>query len=499
MTAVLARIPAVTDQAGTETMLRFATEGYNHPGGGGYHKGRILSFKDLTREMFVDGSSYGQTRVTDGEMRLAALGGSIDSLAEYGYPSAPELLIGELNQAPESMTRLLDCRIDEVTPGITDIVMGLTDRTRELLKPVSPAKYDGSNSGTTGLEGLPEDLEGKTKIRLAGRRNRFRPHLLNRPAQIVGVNHDRDGDLATGIYHDVVIDTGDGFATWSAGTNHADFAALDAATPTQGVYDTCSSLGLAKLGGTISSEYLDRVLVSASSSSDSDDLAGAGILRNLLLEQVTSGDILSDAYTSLLGDNSNATGIVIEDDSHYPRIMDRVAGYIGAHWGPNRLGLYDFTRIIDPADAESVATFRSFGIDSAAAPGEFNILSIRPVTNRDGGPVWRITARDRDEVYENALILNQFPASELDFDIYFADDAHVQAELDRRGLIYGVLRRAFDIEATLSPALAARIDLGKVVTLFHPRFGLAGGKKTMITKIGYRTKPQLAVKLTVWG
>lgn len=498
---ILANVGCNTAPSTPDT-LRFATEGYSHPSAAGYYKGRIISVSGLRRTMFAGGATSGQTRATDGTMVVANLDGDGDAYDTYGYGLAADLLVGKDDLAPGSMVTVFEGVAELASVARSDITFQLTDRSRELLKPVSPAKYDGSNSGTSGIEGTENDLKGRTKIRMWGKRKRFKPHLVNRPGQIFAVNHDASGASAPVTSYDrVSIDTGTGYADWTLGSDRANLAALQAATPLQGVYDTCLALGLMKMGGTVPTEALGRVVVDVTEGSSADDRKVAGIIKRLLVDAgVSAGDVISADYTALLADNANATGVVIEDESQYPRVIDMVAGYAGAWWGPDRLSQYGMGLVDDPSAGSTVATLRKFSLDVAAGLDDFNIIDIRPVANADSAvPLWRVSVNGSEVVAEDAAVKDQFPPRELAFDIYFASDTHIQDEADRRLDLYKVVRRSFEVDVRLTGAVAQAIDIGDVVEVVHPRFGFSGGVKMMVTGIEYAVRPEQIMTLTVWG
>jgi hypothetical protein len=88
-------------------------------------------------------------------------------------------------------------------------------------------------------------------------------------------------------------------------------------------------------------------------------------------------------------------------------------------------------------------------------------------------------------------------AQQLTEDSLIAGASDAQSEATRRQSLRGVMRDMWLLVVALTPANAA-VDLGQIVQLTHPRYGLGGGKLFLVLGL----KPDGAARtltFTVWG
>lgn len=520
----LAEITAQVDVYGTQDTLRVASAplGYNHPTGPGVFLPQLLQPALLQRHIIGAARTQGGSEVAFGELVVDNTTGELDDWLSYGYGSPVTIYIGSKTTAYSSLTTIMAGRVEQPTADNKTITFRIKDRQIELDKPASRARYAGTNSGSSGIEGTANDLKGKAKIRARGKVLNVDVDQVNTTQQIFALNHTSNGLSAAVTSIEAVRNNG---VAWTVGTNRADLAALQAATPAQGVYDTCLSLGLIKLGGTIGSGAITADYTVGTTT----DLYPANVIDWLLRDAgIDPYDIHATDITQLATDAPYDCGIVIREES-YRAALDAIAESVLGWYAPDRLGIYNARMIKSPTGA-SAAVLRPFTFGNKAAASDFELISIvRNVTQDEGRgvPAWRVTVnyarmwlvQDKDGlaasvteankqkfsqqyrsvVAENAAIKDQFPeAVEITIDTLLVDETDAQAIADVALLLYGTRRDLFTVTASYDATLAAAVDLGDVVEVYHPRFNLAAGRQFNIHGFTNDARAR-RVEMELWG
>ena len=100
---------------------------------------------------------------------------------------------------------------------------------------------------------------------------------------------------------------------------------------------------------------------------------------------------------------------------------------------------------------------------------------------------------------EDAAVKNRYKlAGELRRDTLLVTQANADAESARLLALYKVRRDTFKVRARLSAAEVENIDLGQVVRLTWPRYGLAAGRLFVVTGLRQDFERD-AVEVTLWG
>jgi len=287
-----------------------------------------------------------------------------------------------------------------------------------------------------------------------------------------------------------------------------------AATVSAGQYDTCLAEGLFRLGSAASGEITCDAVQGAAAV---DRTASAMLLTLALAAGVDAGDINSADVAALAADNQATLGIWINGQTDtYARVMDQIAGTVGAYYAFDPTGILRMGRLTAP------------GGTSVLDLAEFDVLEPferRPA--RDGDlPTWAVTIRHtrvgtvqtgdlagavsqarrafigqewRSQRAQNAAVKLQFLlAAETSFDTLFTTAADAADEASRRQALYGVHRDLFEVGVPVDSIGSTSVWLMNAVTLTHPRFGLSAGRQFRL--IGIR--PDLARRrytLTLWG
>lgn len=527
----LAEITAGIGGSPATDVLRVASApyGYNHPSAAGFYAPVIKQAANLRRSIVAGGRSFGGSSLAYGELVIENISGEYDAWLDYGYGFEGKLLIGDHLADYSTFVTVIKGTIEQATGDLREVVFRFRDRQLELDREISPAVYAGTNSGITGLEGLADDIKGQNKIRVFGKVRNITPDPLNTSDLVWGVNHDKNGVLAPIS----VFDGGNGVrvngSAWTFHDNYADAAAMQAAShPGQGKYTTAYSDGVFRLGGTIGGQVTCDVTENATAN---NNRIPELVSRLLLDAGVSSGDISAADKTELQSVANFDAGLLIKGET-YRAALDMLAASYAGWYAPNRLGVYNFRQISDPSGSPVTiaATFKRFIYPEIAGLGDYKIEALERLVSNDEGrgvPAWKITVNYsrnwtvqdggsiaaavseadrarygleyRSVTVTNEAIKTQYPeAIELVFDTVLDAEADATTLANHYLDLYGVRRNLYRLVAEYDVDLAGAIDLGDVVRVFYPRFGLDSGGLFNIHGILYDARRK-TVELELWG
>lgn len=282
-------------------------------------------------------------------------------------------------------------------------------------------------------------------------------------------------------------------------------------------------------GGTITDTALELSGDENPTGEVSDDNNVAGVLKRLLLDGgVPENNIVLADVDQLDADAGYVTGIIVRTQT-YREAIDAIRVGAAAWVAPNRLGQYNMRQIQDPSGTPA-ATFRLFEYPNVAGLNDFAIKKLERLVSNDEGrgvPTWQITVnylrmwavQSGDELagsvteadkakysreyrsvtVEDSTIKNQFPlAGTLTVDTLLTTEADAQALADHLLSLFGVRRDLFRLKASYDVPLAGAVDLGDVVKVYHPRFGLSGGRLFNVHGIQYDAR-KFDLELELWG
>lgn len=518
---------------GGTTTLRYATgAGYNAASAPGWYDPRIQQPASFAQYLVAPGRTFGDSRAGAGALVLLNPDGVLDGLIDYGFDGRSfVLLLGDDAGAYGSFAAVLTGTVEQPEFDFARVTLRLRDRQAETDVPLQPAKYAGTNSGSTGVEGLPADLQGKPKVRCWGECYNVAPPAENTSALIYGLNHDSAGSDAP---VNAVTAVRVGGAAWSLDTavgtsgDAANLAALQAASITTGQYATCLAAGKIRLG----SDPGAAVTVDL----QGDKRGGtyrykAADLANELLVQVAgidSGDVASADVAALNTANSAAVGFWSDGETTVQAALDQVLGAVGATWWVDADGSFRMARLEAPAGSPA-ATFKRFVLDAAAASTDADIVAIERLAATDptaGLPVQRVNLsyrrhwlvqtadglvgiaaatgqpytrewRTATSADATVAVLHALAPS-LDLESLLTDATAAATEAARLQALYGTRRDRYRVTAYVSAALAASAVLGGVVQLELPRFGLDAGKLFVVTGRTWDARARRIV-LDLWG
>lgn len=515
-TIILAEITAYDTDLAAERVVRVGSQPYDHPSAPGFYRDAFAASPGanlLRREIFRDGNTFGAGVNDHGDIRLTNLDGWLDWMADaYCDGRAVRLLIGDDGDAYDDFTEVFTGVAAGVEVDVAEVRVRIHDRFSEALdQPLSEDTF----AGTGGVEG-PAALKGQPVPVVEGA-------AFNVPLEL------GDGTTANLVY--VLCDRGPVTFTSvrvkgddiTAGTQRADAAALMANTPTPGTYDwtpgTSTTRPAVRFGSAVDGQVTADVTTAATKPS--------AVFAALAARQsvtVAAGDL-----TALDAATTAPVGGWWRGSDRTRQALDEVAATVGAGYWQDRDGVWRLRRIEAPGTP--VATFAVFSLARDAAVGEADIISLSPIpTSRDAGGIqpWKMTLRFgrnyapqsedglvapptitadqraryatewQETVAEDAGIRTDHPLSApLEADTLFRDRADAEAEAARRQALYAD-RRRLSVRVSLTPAVAAVLDLGVTVRVEHPRLGLSAGRDMLVTGMTLDLLAQTA-DLTLWG
>ena len=515
---------------GGTTTRRFGTEGYSGSGAAGFYEPRIREPANFEQFLTLPGRSFGSGRGGLGELVLVNPDGGLDRMLFDGMDGrSVGLLLGDPDGAYAGFAAVLAGTVAGADFSFGEVRLRLRDRVEETRVPVQPAKYAGTNSGSTGVEGLADDLKGKPKARCWGENYNVRPPAENTSALIYGLNHDGDGNDAPINAVSAVRVSG---AAWSLDTgvgtsgDTANLAALQAASITTGQYATCLAAGKLRLGSSPGGQV--TVDLQGDKRGGTYRSKAADIAVELLVQVagIDSGDVSSADVSALNSDNGSAVGIWIDGETTVEDALDQVLGAVGATWWADEASDFRMARIEAPSGT-AVATFKRFRLGTAAETGDLDVVSVERLPPAEPGlpakrtnlsykkrwsqqsedktagvaaataAVWAepwstVTAADAGTVATKHLL-----APEMNVESLLVGASPAQTECDRLQALYGTRRDRYRVTTPLN-ATAAAIQLGDVVDLAIDRFGLDAGQTFLVTGRVLEAARRLLI-VDLWG
>ncbi len=514
------------DDSAATVPIRLSTgEGYAHPTAPGFFEPAIAAESSgiaVQRSVFAN-REFGAGDIQFGDV-TAVNDGRFDAWLDLGFGQPATLKLGEATAPYADFVTVVSARCADLQPGSQRFSLLWEGRLRELDELASPATFAGTNSGTTGLEGLPADLKGQRKPRACGVLKAIRPKLLNASLRIYGWNFDKDGNRAPTHSIDAVRFRG---SEWTFGTDYATAALLAASTPTGGTYNTCKAESLVMMGGSAGLNG-GPVTVDVTIEDAAAERYAANLLKAWLLDAgVALGDINAADLTALNAAAPYEAGFYVDGEITYREVCDRLAASIAAVYVPDRLGQYRIRRIAAPTGTP-VARFQRFGLLTAAATNEGDLITCEPVIGEAWMPAKEVSVRyapnwtvhsaadiadavsDEDRAFlteawrttdpaTDAAIAAQYGNAEtLTFDTLLASEADAEALRDVFAALFGTKRRFWQATVSFGPEFAALLEIGAEIRITQPLQGMANGKDFIIHGIRVRDNTRTA-EIKIFG
>ena len=250
----------------------------------------------------------------------------LDALLDYAWDGRDVLVYrGEPTDAFGDMTLVFRGKARSVTWNRRVLTIALSDYGEVLAKPAQTTLYAGTGDAEGG-----DDLNGKTKPLAFGLVKNAEPTLLN-SAYLVYQMHSRAIEAVDGVF-DMAVPL-------EAGSDHADYDALVAATIKAGFYDTCLAEGLIRLGATPVGPV--TVDLQGDNTGGYVETAADIIERHAVdFTDFTSSNINATAFSDMNTANSSVCGLYVGSSENpsaadiYTQLMLSVGGF----WTLNAAG-----------------------------------------------------------------------------------------------------------------------------------------------------------------
>ena len=467
---------------------------------------RIKQPANLRRDCFSAGTTGGRTAVGFGELVLVNSDGFLDAYLDYGLDGRSiEIIVGDMApwQAP-TFTTVLKGTMEQPRVSNNEVSIRIRDRLAEFDKPLQPTKYAGNNVLPNGLEGVAGDIKGKPKARTFGK-------VFNVPAPCCNTSR-----LIYEVGPCASVDGAYDRGAWlTKGADYISQADMEANGPSPGYYRAWPAGGYVRLG----SQPVGQVAFDVTQGAAASNRTAAQLMYLLATSYagIAPGDVSTADMSVLDAANNAEVGLWAGDETTCADAMDQIANSVGAWWGFDRLGVLRMQQLEAPSGAQA--------IDISQA----EIIRIDRVETNDAGrsvPTWRVNlgykkvwlTQDSDldgtvadsrraelrEEYRHTLAEDatiktaHLLASDLEFNTLLIDATAAANEATRRLGLYKARRDRFEVRAALTPSMVSAVDLGAVIKVTHPRYGLAGGK--LLRVIGLQTDLRTGVvTMTLWG
>jgi hypothetical protein len=479
---------------------------------------RLKEAGSYDRSMFSTGTTQGQISVGAGYLEIVNNDGELDQLRNrYAFDGYPL----RIQSVPRIQPKYSDAvlvfagTVEQVELSWAKATVRIRDRLTALDVEHQDVLYAGSTvaGGMNEAEGLPDDLKGKGKELAYGA-----PQLV--PATAANPFDSIFGLGADGL--EAVEEVRDrGVLLTPTGTNYANIAALRGASIPAGQYATALALGLVRTGSKPVGQLTARpVEKTAGGARTAAQIARRMLLRSGLVEGV---DFLATDIAALDALNPAPVGYWMPpEDQTTLTAVQKVLGSVGATIVPDRLGVFRILRFDAPSGYPDLFLSTAEILEGNGGRG---LQLLATGDEGRGVPAWRVTvqyARNwyvmnrseldvattetfkafasqewRTAIAEDITVraVNRL-ASDLTYETYLTEEADAQAEAGRLLALHSVPRDRFQVP--LKTFLAEHIELGSVVRLQLPRFGLEAGKD--FTVIGLSEKFSTnTTTLDLWG
>ncbi|WP_409264525.1 hypothetical protein [Pseudomonas sp. KCJK9000] len=225
-------------------------------------------------------------------------------------------------------------------------------------------------------------------------------------------------------------------------------------------------------------------------------------------------EIDSAAMAACRSDNGAAVGIYINEQASLRDIMEALAKGIGGWYGFSRAGKLQAAVFKAPAGVSELefTPIEILDIERLALPDSINppnwrrrVMYARNWTPQTSDLAGVVTAERRAvlatdaklAVAQDASILNRhlLATDSAPIVAFFNDETAAQTEADRQLGLYGTARAMYRVTLKTQPF---QLDLGDVITLRFPRWGLDNGRQFAVVRISEDATTN-EVELTVFG
>lgn len=497
-----------------EVTLRFSTHGYvtartDTPPDTPY-AARLAESIKMKRTSASEGSTRGESALSVGTLNLVNTDGALDYMIDYAYAGRGIRVYMLAADAPLSSATLLfsgtleQPRFDWTTDGSSVLQIIVRDKAFDLIQPLQTSTYGGTNSLPAGVDG-GADLKGKYKPLLYGYVQKIAPPCVNTARLIYQVSAGAIADVSA------VYDRG---MPLTKGANYVSEADMQANAPAASNFRVWPAGGMFRLGSTNAGQVLCDAVEGATAASR---YPGAVITRILTQAGLTGSDIDSASLTALDAACPWEIGywVTHENAISASEILDGISTSTNSWWASNNankilakvLALPSGSPVLDlhPGNIISLTRRQSKDEDRGIPPWRLVVGYSRyfetPVSDF-AGAVTAATKEDWAQEYRTVSVSDSsvktaYPAStEVRIDTLLRYSSDAQSLADSQHALIKAKRDILVCEAYIEGSTS--VDIGNVVRITIPRFGLNSGK--LYTVIGVELDPRInRIALTLWG
>lgn len=288
----------------------------------------------------------------------------------------------------------------------------------------------------------------------------------------------------------------------------------DTLAPVPGTFKSYPAGGYFRLG----SSPAGTVTADVTQGTTAADRTAAQIYKTILTSAgKTASDYAADDIAALDTANNSVLGFYADEERKFSDVMDGVVGSVGAWWGVDRNGVFRIRQLSAPTGSPVISLSAN---DLLKSPER--------VSTRDEGngiPVFKSIVRYqknytvqttdlaagvtdsrrvvvgkewREASYTDATVQTKHLLSPQTLDeSLLTVEANAVSEATRRQILRGVRRDRFILQVKLD-GTTVTLDMGDVIQLVHPRYGLSAGKTFIVLSLEPNASDR-TLSLQVWG
>lgn len=470
---------------------------------------------DYSRAMFADGTTSGDIEVGAGVIELINVDGELDGLKDHAFDGRTLRILTVERQKPvyADAVVVFEGTVEQVELTWSKATVRLRDRLAELDTAIQTTLFAGTTiaGGMNEAEGGPDDIKGQPK-----------PLTFGAPKNVPAVasnSFDHIFDVGQNGLSNVAAVRDRGVALTYSGNDYTTVAALRTASITAGQYSTARNLGLIRTAAAPAGELTADPVEGTSRTAAA---LAARVLQRA--GQISGEDFLPADIAALDALNGAEIGYWIgTSETTALQVSSDILNSIGAALVPDRLGVFRMYRLDDPAAKQPVLTLTKNEMLEPSARGVERVVT---GDQGKGVPAWQVTLNyarnyqtmrkaDLDQVnatasfkafaeqeWRTAVAKNQAVkdrhklATELTFDTYLLNEADAQTEANRRLGLHSVARDR--LRVPVKSFLVEQVDIGSIIALQMPRFGLGAGKNFAVIGIAENFQTGITT-LDLWG
>lgn len=468
-------------------------------------EGRLKTPLLSRRDMFDKLTTYGAISAGGGEIAAVNDGGLDELVTDYatnGREVSMWVAPKKSKNFPADYSLIYRGTIKLITSTFDTLKIQISDKMQSLEKPLLQTKYLGNNVLPNGLEGVAGDIKGERKPRVYGAPKNFSPYLVNTASLIYQVS-DKPCTVSAAYSRGV---------PWTFSGNYATIADLQnvALNPPSAGYKVYSGVDGCYIK--VGSVPAGTVTVDAATT----ETRCAELIKTIALD---AGIALADIYlddVAALNVITYQCGAWVSGETTALQAMSFIASGIGAYFSFDRLGKLRMSRLEAPSGLPVFEIFPDIvskielvstadtdqGVPAKTLTLEYakNYTVQTDLDNTAAASRAAFAAAEwRHAVATSASAAALYvDAPEITVETSLVNEADALAESTRR-IEQLQSRRVFEVTASADDGSPySTVDIGDVIRVTYPRFGLDNGEIFRVIGIVYDTRLS-EITLRIWG